>query len=52
GHQGGDLAAALRAKAILVRHFNKARISDFLRISIGTDGETDKLLTALGEILG
>lgn len=52
GHKGGELAAALRTKAILVRHFNKDRISDFLRISIGTDAETDKLLTALGEILG
>ena len=52
GYTGGDLAAALRAMAILVRHFNKPRISDFLRISIGTDAETDKLLSALGEILG
>ena len=52
GHKGGELAAALRAKAILVRHFNKDRISDFLRISIGTDAETDRLLVALGEILG
>jgi len=49
---GADLAAKLRRRAVLVRHFPKERIRDFLRISIGTDAECDRLLAALGEILG
>lgn len=50
-HRGVDLAAALRARHILVRRFNEpARIADFLRISIGTDDECDALVQALKEI--
>jgi histidinol-phosphate aminotransferase len=46
-HAGADLAAALRQNAILVRHFAKPRISDFLRITIGTDTECARLLDVL-----
>jgi len=49
---GANLFAALREKGILVRHFNKNRIADFLRISIGTDEDMDTLLGACGEIIG
>ncbi|WP_028747707.1 histidinol-phosphate transaminase [Rhizobium mesoamericanum] len=48
---GADLAAQLRDKAILVRHFPAERIEDYLRISIGTDVECDKLLAAFKQIL-
>ncbi|OQP88141.1 histidinol-phosphate transaminase [Rhizobium rhizosphaerae] len=48
---GADLAAALRARAVLVRHFAKPRIADYLRISIGTQAECDRLVGALTEIL-
>ena len=48
---GAALAAALRERAILVRHFAKPRISDFLRITIGTDAQGDALLAALTGIL-
>ncbi len=48
---GAELAAELRKRAILVRHFRKERIQDFLRITIGTDAECDRLLDALREIL-
>lgn len=48
---GADLARELRDKAVLVRHFPKERIRDFLRISIGTDAECDRLLEALRQIL-
>lgn len=41
----------LREHGILVRYFNKPRISEYLRISIGTDEEMDALLDALREIL-
>lgn len=48
---GTELAAELRKRAVLVRHFRKQRTEDFLRITIGTDAECDKLLDALREIL-
>jgi len=49
---GAELAAALRARAIIVRHFKAARIDQFLRITIGTDSQCATLVQALGEILG
>jgi len=52
GHSGADLAAGLRARSILVRHFNKPRISDFLRISIGTPEECDRLIEAIDAVIG
>ena len=51
GHQGADLARQLRDRAILVRHFAKPRIADFLRITIGTDAECDQLIAALDDII-
>ena len=51
-HKGADLAAGLRAKNIIVRHFNKPRIADFLRITVGTDAQCAQLLTACAEVLG
>jgi histidinol-phosphate aminotransferase len=48
---GAELAAALRARAILVRHFRAPRIDQFLRITIGTDAQCATLVQALGEIL-
>jgi histidinol-phosphate aminotransferase len=51
-HAGAALAAALRQRAVLVRHFPAPRIADYLRISVGTDGQIDRLLSALADILG
>jgi histidinol-phosphate aminotransferase len=51
GKSGGQIFSALREKGILVRHFNKPRIDNFLRISIGTDEDMDALLEASNEIL-
>jgi histidinol-phosphate aminotransferase len=48
---GAELAAALRQRAIIVRHFKQARIDQFLRITIGTDAQCAALVAALGEIL-
>ncbi|ACP27008.1 histidinol-phosphate aminotransferase 2 [Sinorhizobium fredii NGR234] len=50
-HAGQTLAAKLRERAVIVRHFAKPRISDFLRITIGTDEECKRLVAALDEIL-
>ncbi|MQA41758.1 histidinol-phosphate transaminase [Rugamonas aquatica] len=52
GHDAAQIAAGLRERAILVRHFKQARIDQFLRISIGTDDECAKLVDALKAILG
>lgn len=51
GHSGEVLMQALRERAVLVRHFAKPRIADFLRITIGTDAECARLVEALDEIL-
>jgi histidinol-phosphate aminotransferase len=49
-YSGEALAAALRARAILVRHFATPRISQYLRITVGTDVQIDRLLMALSDI--
>ncbi|HMM47357.1 MAG TPA: histidinol-phosphate transaminase [Thiobacillaceae bacterium] len=51
-HAGAALAAALRERGIVVRHFGKpARIASFVRITVGTDAECDALVTALKTIV-
>jgi histidinol-phosphate aminotransferase len=49
---GAELTAALRARAVLARHFAApARIAPYLRISVGSEGEIARLLSTLKEIL-
>lgn len=50
-HSGSDLAQALRDRAVVVRHFNKPRIDNFLRITVGTPDQHAALIDALSEIL-
>ena len=50
--EGAELAAELRKRAIIVRHFKAPRIDQFLRITIGTDEQCAILVDALREILG
>ena len=50
-HAAGKLFAALREQGIIVRYFDKPRINEYLRISIGTDDQCDALLTALQGLL-
>ncbi len=47
----GELAAALRQRSIIVRHFRQPRIEQFLRITVGTDEQCEALVGALREIL-
>jgi histidinol-phosphate aminotransferase len=47
-----DLYQALKEKKILVRYFNHPRITDYLRITVGTDGEIDQLLLAIASLKG
>jgi len=51
-HQGAELATALRQRAVIVRHFAAPRIADYLRITVGTDTQIERLLSALSDILG
>jgi histidinol-phosphate aminotransferase len=45
-----ELLTKLRECSIYVRHFNRPRIDNFLRISIGSDSEMEQLLMAVREI--
>ncbi len=47
----GQLAAALRERGIIVRHFKLPRIDQHLRITIGSDEQCQILVEALSEIL-
>jgi histidinol-phosphate aminotransferase len=47
-----DLYQDLKEKKILVRYFNHPRITDYLRITVGTDGEIDQLLSAIASLKG
>ena len=48
---GADFFAALRERGFLTRHFNKDRISGYLRVSMGTDEEMNAFLDACNEII-
>lgn len=50
-HDAAVLAAKLRERGIIVRHFKSARIEQFLRITIGTDEQNGLLLQALHELV-
>ena len=49
---GKDVFLELRKRGILVRHFDKERIRDYNRITIGSQEEMDAVIAALKEILG
>lgn len=46
-----ELFMMLRSKGIIVRHFNKDKIDQYLRISIGSDQEMGTLLTTLKQYI-
>jgi histidinol-phosphate aminotransferase len=49
---GSLLFQRLREKGILVRYFNKPKIDNFIRVTIGTDAEMDRFLEAIKAIAG
>jgi len=51
GIGGQELYMKLKNKGILIRHWDKERIKDYVRISIGTKEQMDKLLEAVTEIV-
>lgn len=46
-----DIFVYLRNHNIIVRHFNKPRIDNYLRITIGTDVQMKRLIEVLGEFV-
>lgn len=46
-----DVFEGLREKDIIVRYFDKPRINEYLRISVGTDVEMQKLIAVLKSLL-
>ena len=55
-HKTGNAAeinAKLREQGVIVRHFARPeRIANFLRITVGTDAQSDALLKAIASALG
>ena len=52
GVKAKDIFADLRSRGIFVRHWDKPRIDNYLRVTVGTDAQMKKLYEALKEILG
>lgn len=48
---GKELYLRLKEKGILVRHFDKPRLKEYNRITVGSRAQMDALLTAIKEIL-
>ncbi|MDH1691203.1 histidinol-phosphate transaminase [Acinetobacter junii] len=46
-HDAAQLAEKLREQGIIVRYFNKPRINQFLRITIGSDEQNQRLVDTL-----
>jgi histidinol-phosphate aminotransferase len=52
GHSAKELLQGLRDRGVLVRHFDRPRISDYLRVTVGTDDEMEIFLEQIGELTG
>ena len=48
---GRDYYDGLRERGVLVRYFDKTRISDYVRITIGSRAEMDALIAATDDLL-
>ena len=48
-HSAKDIFEYLKSKKIFIRYFDKPRIENYLRITIGTDEEMDAFLAAVKE---
>ena len=48
---GAHLAAQLRERGVLVRHFQKPRIEDFLRITVGTEDQCSRLIALASSVI-
>ncbi len=48
---GERLYEGLKARGVLVRHFNKPRIAEFIRVTVGTKAQMDVFLQKVKEII-
>lgn len=51
GKTAKSLFESLKAEGILIRYFPGARTGDYLRITVGTDAEVDRLLEVMGGLM-
>lgn len=50
-YDASQLAQQLREQRIIVRHFNRARIDQFLRITIGTEAQNNQLCEVIANLI-
>ena len=50
-YNAASLQRALRERGVLVRHFAQGRIQDYLRITVGTPEQCDRLITTLTSVM-
>ena len=50
-HDAARLSAGLRKEGIIVRHFNHARIDQYLRITVGLPDQNQQLIASLSRLL-
>jgi histidinol-phosphate aminotransferase len=48
---GAHLAAQLRERGVLVRHFQKPRIENFVRITVGTEDQCSRLIALVRRLI-
>ena len=49
--QGRAVYDGLAGRGVFVRYYSRGVLADYLRISVGTPADTDRLVAALGEAL-
>ena len=49
---GQTLYRELKARGVLIRHFSKPRIADYIRITIGTRQQMEKFIETVAQIIG
>jgi histidinol-phosphate aminotransferase len=48
---GAHLAAELRERGVLVRHFRKPRIEDLVRITVGTEDQCRRVIALAASLI-
>ena len=48
---GAEFATALRRRGVMVRHFDNPRTAPYLRITVGTEEDTERLIEAAADTL-